>query len=147
MYILLYIITHECVCISSIYECVITGCLKLCFHYFIQNILQKPSVGLTTLLVPEPVCGPRESAMTVRPVGGAEGPSDDSVRPHDALKAAGLFLRETVGCVQGLAPCQGRGAPLDTLPGSRVTVPGQLQVGGRGRDVPFVRGVLARGSV
>ena len=69
-----------------------TGCFKLCFHYFIQNILQKSSVCLTILLVPEPVRGPRESAMTVRPVGGAAGPSDVSIRPPDDLKAANLFL-------------------------------------------------------
>ena len=73
-----------------------TCCLKLLISLFLsQNILQKSSVGLTTLLVPEPVCGPRESAMTVGPVRGDAGPPNVSVKPRDTLKAARLFLRET----------------------------------------------------
>ena len=105
--------------------------------------MQKSSVDLTTLLVSEPVRGPRESALTVGPVGGAAGPSDVSVRPPDALKAACLFLRESDGFVPGLATCQGRGTPLGDLPGIRGSVPGPLRVRGRGLDV---LPVLARGS-
>ena len=67
--------------------------------------------------------------MPVGSVRGAVGPPDVSVKPRDALKAARLFLRESVGCVEGPAPCQGRD---------------HLQVGGRGRGV---RGVLVDGSV
>ena len=80
-------------------------------------------------------------------MGGAAGPTDVSLRPPDALKAACIFFRETDGCVPGLATCQGRGAPLGTLQGSRIPVPGPLRVVGRGLDVLSVRGVLARGSV
>ena len=121
-----------------------TGCLKLLISLFLsQNILQKSSVSLTTLLVSEPVLGPRVGALTAGPVGGAVGPSDVSVRPPDALKAARLFLRESDGCVPGLATCQGRGAPLGALPGSRGPVPGLLRVRGRGLGALPVRGVLA----
>ena len=94
--------------------------------FLFQNILQKSSVSLTTLLYSEPILGPREGALTAGPVGGAVGPSDVSVRAPDALKAARLFVRESVGCVPGLATCKGQGAPLGALPERPGPVPGSL---------------------
>ena len=36
----LYIFTHECVCISSFYERVLTGCLKLCSLFYSKYVAE-----------------------------------------------------------------------------------------------------------
>ena len=77
--------------------------------------------------------------MTAGPVGGAVG-------PPDALRAARLFLQESVGCVPGLPTYQGRGGTLGSLPGPGGPARGSVRVRGRGLGSLPVCGGLARWS-
>ena len=81
--------------------------------------MQKSSDSLTTLLVSKPVLGPRRGTLAAEPVRGAVGPPAVAVGPPDALRAARLFLEESVGRVPGLDAYRGQGGALGSLPGYR----------------------------
>ena len=76
---------------------------------------------------------------------GAVGPPAVAVGPPDALRAARLFLEESVGRVPGLDAYRGQGGALVSLPGSDGPARGSATVRGRSLGSLPGRGGPARG--
>ena len=77
---------------------------------------------------------------------GVVGPPAVAAGPPDALRAARLFLEESVGRIPGLSTSWGRGSALGSLPGRDRPARGLVRVLGRDLGSLPGRGGPARGQ-